>query len=94
MNSERGRISYVKFSPNKNEGNKIPLVNTILFFSILNLSLNKGQEVKIIIKTKVEYRELDMQMKFSVLFGFQVTKEETSFGMKLKPCRIFVNLNP
>lgn len=54
MNSERGRISYVKFSPNKNEGNKIPLVNTILFFSILNLSLNKGQEVKIIIKTKVE----------------------------------------
>ena len=48
----------------------------------------------IIIKTKVEYRELDMQMKFSVLFGFQVTKEETSFGMKLKPCRIFVNLNP
>lgn len=48
----------------------------------------------IIIKTKVDYRELDMQMKFSVLFGFQVTKKETWFGMKLKLCRIFVNLNP
>lgn len=48
----------------------------------------------IITKPKMHYRELDLQMKFSVLFGFKATKKENWFGMKWKLFRILVvNLN-